>query len=173
MLQKLPVGIQTFEEIIGKDYLYIDKTEAIHRLIMSGKYYFLSRPRRFGKSLTLSTLKAIFSGKRELFKGLWIENQRDWDNKHPVIHLSFSSIGYKTLGLEAAISAELQTRLGIALARLILRRNSSNTGSVPLNACICGITLVRMPIHSRNTSTERCDKLTSKRTTTLKTEASR
>jgi Protein of unknown function (DUF1703)./Predicted AAA-ATPase. len=118
MLQKLPVGIQTFDEIIGKDYLYIDKTEAIHRLIASGKYYFLSRPRRFGKSLTLSTLNAIFSGKRELFKGLWIENQWDWDNIHPVIHLSFSSIGYKTLGLEAAIHAELQTisnGLGIVL----------------------------------------------------------
>jgi len=98
MLQKLPVGIQTFEEIIGKDYLYIDKTEAIHRLIISGKYYFLSRPRRFGKSLTLSTLNAIFSGKRELFKGLWIENQRDWSDIHPVIHLSFSSIGYREIG---------------------------------------------------------------------------
>ncbi|SEA47438.1 PD-(D/E)XK nuclease superfamily protein [Thiothrix caldifontis] len=118
MLQKLPVGIQTFDEIIGKDYLYIDKTEAIHLLIASGKYYFLSRPRRFGKSLTLSTLNAIFSGKRDLFKGLWIENQWDWDNIHPVIHLSFSSIGYKTLGLEAAIHAELQTisnGLGIVL----------------------------------------------------------
>ncbi|QQZ29858.1 ATP-binding protein [Thiothrix subterranea] len=107
MLQKLPVGIQTFEEIIGKDYLYIDKTEAIHRLIASGKYYFLSRPRRFGKSLTLSTLNAIFSGKRDLFKGLWIENQWDWDNKHPVVHLSFSSIGYREIGLEQAIRQEL------------------------------------------------------------------
>jgi hypothetical protein len=125
MLQQLPIGIQTFEEIIGKNCLYIDKTAAIHNLIVSGKYYFLSRPRRFGKSLTLSTLKAIFSGKRELFKGLWIENQRDWDNHHPVIHLSFSSIGYKTLGLEMAISAELQTisnSLGIMLEESSIER---------------------------------------------------
>ncbi len=125
MLQQLPIGIQTFEEIIGKNCLYIDKTEAIHNLIVSGKYYFLSRPRRFGKSLTLSTLNAIFSGKRNLFKGLWIENQRDWNNQHPVIHLSFSSIGYKTLGLEAAISAELQTisnSLGIVLEESSIER---------------------------------------------------
>ncbi|UJS24383.1 ATP-binding protein [Thiothrix winogradskyi] len=107
MLQKLPVGIQTFEEIIGKDYLYIDKTEAIHRLIASGKYYFLSRPRRFGKSLTLSTLNAIFSGKRDLFKGLWIENRWDWGKTHPVIHLQLSKLDYQGVGLEMALQQGL------------------------------------------------------------------
>ena len=118
MLQKLPVGIQTFEEIIGKDYLYIDKTEAIHRLIMSGKYYFLSRPRRFGKSLTLSTLNAIFSGKRDLFKGLWIENQRDWSDIHPVIHLSMNKLNYQGRGLEEVLRQallDLATEHGIPL----------------------------------------------------------
>ncbi|OQX11072.1 MAG: hypothetical protein BWK73_18660 [Thiothrix lacustris] len=107
MLQQLPIGIQTFEEIIGKNCLYIDKTEAIHNLIVSGKYYFLSRPRRFGKSLTLSTLKAIFSGKRDLFKGLWIENQWDWEKTHPVIHLQLSKLDYQGVGLEMALQQGL------------------------------------------------------------------
>ncbi len=116
MLQKLPIGIQTFSEIITGDYLYVDKTPEIHRLLTMGKYFFLSRPRRFGKSLTLSTIKAIYSGQRELFQGLWIEDQWDWQKIHPVIHFSFSSIGYKNLGLEAAIDAELRLigeRLGV------------------------------------------------------------
>ncbi len=108
MLQKLPVGIQTFEKIRGEDYLYIDKTEAIYRLLMAGDYFFLSRPRRFGKSLTLSTIKAIYQGQRALFSGLWIEDQWDWATVHPVIHLSFSGIGYQTIGLEAAIEAEIR-----------------------------------------------------------------
>lgn len=106
-LPHLPIGIQSFSELRTRNMLYVDKTPQIHRLISTGKYYFLSRPRRFGKSLTLSTLRAIYEGKRELFQGLWIENQWDWEKVHPVIHLSFSSIGYRTLGLEAAIAAEL------------------------------------------------------------------
>lgn len=79
MLQKLPIGIQTFSEIINGGYLYVDKTEVIHHLLSSGKYYFLSRPRRFGKSLTLSTIKSIYQGERELFQGLWIEDRWDWE----------------------------------------------------------------------------------------------
>ena len=63
MLQKLPIGIQTFEKIRREDYLYVDKTKAIHRLLTSGAYFFLSRPRRSGKSLTLSTIKAIYTGR--------------------------------------------------------------------------------------------------------------
>ncbi|MEM7130356.1 MAG: ATP-binding protein [Chloroflexota bacterium] len=108
MLQKLPIGIQTFSEIIDEGYLYVDKTEIIHRLITSGKYFFLSRPRRSGKSLTLSTIKSIYLGQRELFSGLWIEEQWDWEKIHPVIHISFSGIGYQTQGLEEAIEAELR-----------------------------------------------------------------
>ena len=73
MLQKLPIGIQTFSDIINDDNLYVDKTEVIHRLLTSGKYFFLSRPRRSGKSLTLSTIKSIYQGERALFAGLWIE----------------------------------------------------------------------------------------------------
>jgi hypothetical protein len=70
MLQKLPIGIQTFSKIREEAYLYVDKTEIIYRLITSGGYFFLSRHRRFGKSLTLSTIKALYSGQRELFHGL-------------------------------------------------------------------------------------------------------
>ncbi|MBJ6608979.1 MAG: ATP-binding protein [Candidatus Thiothrix moscowensis] len=109
MLQRLPVGIQTFSELISRQCLYVDKTEAIARLLKQGKYFFLSRPRRFGKSLLLSTIKEIYQGNRALFAGLWIENQRDWNQVHPVIHLSFASMGYRELGLEAALLLQLQS----------------------------------------------------------------
>ena len=67
---KYPIGVQSFEEIRTEGYLYIDKTDLIHKLISEGKYYFLSRPRRFGKSLLLSTIEAYYRGRRDLFKGL-------------------------------------------------------------------------------------------------------
>ena len=80
-MKKLPVGIQTFSKIIEGDYLYIDNTEIAHSLIESYQYDFLSRPRRFGKSLFLDTLKNIFEGNRELFRGLLIEKQWNWEVK--------------------------------------------------------------------------------------------
>ena len=89
MMKKLPIGIQTFSEIINEDYLYIDKTGIAYSLIDRFKYVFLSRPRRFGKSLFLDTLKNIFEGNRELFRGLLIEEQWNWEVKHPVIKISF------------------------------------------------------------------------------------
>lgn len=107
-LPKLPVGIQTFAKLRREDHVYVDKTEVIHRLITSGDYFFLSRPRRSGKSLTLSTIKSIYLGQRELFSGLWIADQWDWEQTRPVIHMSFSGIGYQTQGLEAAIEAEIR-----------------------------------------------------------------
>jgi hypothetical protein len=89
-MKKLPIGIQTFSEIITKDYLYIDKTKEAYELIESGtKYYFLSRPRRFGKSLFLSTLGSIFEAKKELFKGFYIYDKYDWSKKYPVIKIDF------------------------------------------------------------------------------------
>jgi len=87
--KKLPVGIQTFSEIISEGHYYVDKTPFAHRLIEEGKYYFLSRPRRFGKSLFLDTLKELFEGNRKYFKGLYIEDKWDWTTPHPVIHISF------------------------------------------------------------------------------------
>ena len=89
-MKKLPVGIQTFSEIINENYLYIDKTGIAYSLIDNFKYVFLSRPRRFGKSLFLDTLNNIFEGNQELFRGLLIENQWNWEVKYPVIKISFS-----------------------------------------------------------------------------------
>ncbi|MGE5342788.1 MAG: AAA family ATPase [Candidatus Omnitrophota bacterium] len=75
-MKNLPIGIQTFSKLINGDYLYVDKTKQIHDLFATGgQYYFLSRPRRFGKSLLISTLAELFSGNKELFNGLWIYDQ--------------------------------------------------------------------------------------------------
>jgi len=92
--KKLPIGIQTFSEIITENYCYVDKTGIAYDLIDSGKYYFLSRPRRFGKSLFLDTLAEIFQGRKEFFEGLAIYDQWDWDTKYPVIKISFGSGNY-------------------------------------------------------------------------------
>ncbi len=88
---KLPIGIQTFANLIEEGYLYVDKTPFIHKLTGQGKYYFLSRPRRFGKSLFLSTLRAAFEGRRELFQGLFLYDTWDWSQSNPVVHISFGS----------------------------------------------------------------------------------
>ncbi|MDR3062781.1 MAG: AAA family ATPase, partial [Methanobrevibacter sp.] len=94
-MQKLPVGIQTFSKIRENNYLYVDKTEDIFNLIENGEIYFLSRPRRFGKSLLVSTLKELFSGNKELFKDLYIYDKWDWNKKYPVIKIDFGSMAYK------------------------------------------------------------------------------
>jgi hypothetical protein len=91
-LKNLPVGVQNFEKLREGNYLYVDKTALIYQLATTGSYYFLSRPRRFGKSMLLSTLHAYFSGKKELFKGLAIEQlEKKWI-QHPVLHLDLNSI---------------------------------------------------------------------------------
>lgn len=91
---KYPIGIQTFEQIIEEGYVYVDKTDMVYNLANEGKVYFLSRPRRFGKSLLLSTLRAYFEGRKELFKGLKIEAmEKDW-RQHPIFHLDFNGIDY-------------------------------------------------------------------------------
>lgn len=90
MLRRCPVGIQTFSEIREDNLLYIDKTEYIHRMVNSGKYFFLSRPRRFGKSLLTSTLNCYFEGRKDLFEGLAIaELEKEW-TKYPVLHFDMS-----------------------------------------------------------------------------------
>jgi hypothetical protein len=95
-IQNLPLGIQSFEEIRNNGYLYVDKTEYIHRLVTTGKIYFLSRPRRFGKSLTISTLEALFTGQKDLFKGLYIYDKWDWNRKYSVIWLDWTRIDHET-----------------------------------------------------------------------------
>ena len=83
-----PIGIQNFSEIREGGYVYVDKTAQIYSLSSTGKYYFLSRPRRFGKSLLVSTMEAYFQGRKELFKGLAIEKlEKNW-TEHPVLHLT-------------------------------------------------------------------------------------
>ena len=104
MPQKLPLGLQDFREIIEGDYKYIDKTEYIHSIASRGKFYFLSRPRRFGKSLTISTLQALYQGSKTLFKGLWIEDKWDWNKKNPVVRLSLKDINFEQRGLEDSLA---------------------------------------------------------------------
>ena len=89
-----PIGIQNFADLRRNEFVYVDKTHHIHRLASTGKYYFLSRPRRFGKSLLISTLEAYFRGKKELFKGLAMEQlEKDWV-EYPVLHLDLNSGRY-------------------------------------------------------------------------------
>lgn len=91
---KYPIGIQTFEKIIEGGYVYVDKTDLVYKLVTTGEYYFLSRPRRFGKSLLTTTLEAYFLGKKELFRGLAMEKlEQDWV-EHPVFHIDFSGADY-------------------------------------------------------------------------------
>lgn len=89
-----PIGIQNFEKLRHEGYVYVDKTALIYQLATTGSYYFLSRPRRFGKSLLLSTLEAYFSGKKELFKGLAIEQlEQKWE-EHPILYLDLNTEEY-------------------------------------------------------------------------------
>lgn len=97
MARKLPIGIQSFEDLRKRDYLYIDKTCLIYQIATSGKTYFLSRPRRFGKSLLISTIEAYFLGKKELFKGLAIESlETEW-KEYPVFHLDLNARNYNSV----------------------------------------------------------------------------
>ena len=107
---KYPIGIQDFEKIINEGYTYVDKTALVHRLVTEGNIYFLSRPRRFGKSLLVSTLEAYFKGKKELFKGLAIDElETEWA-EYPVFHIDFNGEDYTRQGkLEEKIVGAIET----------------------------------------------------------------
>ena len=106
--RRLPIGIQTFREIRREGCYYVDKTAWIRRLVDGGKHYFLSRPRRFGKSLLLDTLKELFEGNEALFRGLAIHD-RDWSVRHPVVRLDFGSGSYlEPGGLHEDVMAQLE-----------------------------------------------------------------
>jgi hypothetical protein len=92
MTKRLPVGIQSFENLRTGDYVYVDKTEYVYRMITGGHICFLSRPQHFGKSLLVSTLEALFCGRKELFEGLWIYDRWDWTRKYPVIRIDCNGI---------------------------------------------------------------------------------
>ena len=120
MPRRYPLGIQTFQKILEQNMLYVDKTELIYKLTQSYSYVFLSRPRRFGKSLLVSTLASYFRGEKELFKGLAIERlEKQW-KKHPVIHLSLASVKEiepeKIRSLLNGLLAEQEKFYGIASA---------------------------------------------------------
>jgi hypothetical protein len=138
-----PIGIQDFRKIRKGVYHYVDKTQLIYRLLTQGNYYFLSRPRRFGKSLLLSTIKEIYSGSQDLFQGLWIAEHWDWQRSNPVIHLKFAKSDYQGLGLAQAIANELDKsaeELGLSLSKAtfkerfeeLLQKTSQTLGRVVL-----------------------------------------
>lgn len=106
--RKLPIGIQTFADIRTQGYLYVDKTALVWQIANTGKPYFLSRPRRFGKSLLISTFEAYFEGKKELFEGLAAEKLEDKWEKFPVLHLDLNAEKYDTIdSLNAILSNQL------------------------------------------------------------------
>lgn len=106
---KYPIGIQNFGEIRRDGYVYVDKTALVYKMVSEGKYYFLSRPRRFGKSLLLSTIDAYLSGEKDLFKGLAIEQlEQEWV-KYPILHLDLNTEKYDTIeALEQKLAWELE-----------------------------------------------------------------
>lgn len=107
-MKKLPIGIQRFRDIIQENYLYVDKTKQIYELISQGKLYFLSRPRRFGKSLLISTLQEIFKGNKDLFEGLYIAENTDYAwVKHPVLSFNFATLGHKVTDLDASLKRQI------------------------------------------------------------------
>ena len=106
--RKLPIGIQTFRKLREQDCYYVDKTAYVDRLLHEDTHYFLSRPRRFGKSLFLDTLKEVFEGNEELFAGLYIHDRHDWSKRHPVVRLSFGGGNFKDPDLlEANVMEQL------------------------------------------------------------------
>ena len=107
---KYPIGIQSFEQIREDGYVYVDKTALLYELVSKGKIYFLSRPRRFGKSLLISTLENYFLGHKELFRGLAIDSlEKEW-KEYPVFHIDFNGGNYDKDGeLEKRILGYLET----------------------------------------------------------------
>ena len=107
--QKHPIGIANFQSIRTRGYYYVDKTPHIKKLIDQGEYYFLSRPRRFGKSLLLDTMRELFAGNESLFEGLHIHGHWDWSTQYPVVRLSFGSAHYGEQGiLKQNVRAQLK-----------------------------------------------------------------
>jgi Predicted AAA-ATPase len=107
-MRNLSIGTQTFSILRELNMVYVDKTEHIHRLLTTSRQVFFARPRRFGKSLTLSTIRSIYEGEKHLFEGLWIENNWDWTKRNPVIHIAFNGFDFDTVPLEDAIKGQMQ-----------------------------------------------------------------
>ncbi|MCY4302674.1 MAG: AAA family ATPase [Aestuariivita sp.] len=127
--QRLPIGIQDFDRLRNTDSYYVDKTPLIRDLIAQGDYWFLSRPRRFGKSLLVSTLKALFEGREELFQGLDIHDHWDWSVVHPVVRLSFDGMYNEPENIADSVCAQLEL---IAHAAGLDPDQTTGTGPVRL-----------------------------------------
>lgn len=126
-MKKLPLNIANFEDLITKNYIYVDKTRHIYEMLNEGKYYFLARPRRFGKSLLISTLEAFFLNKRELFRNLWLDKQDDitWQT-HPIIRLDFSKIpNHTSIELTSYLAQQLHDIAATYGKKLISVNNAS------------------------------------------------
>ncbi len=108
MRKNLPLGLQDFRGVIEGGYMYVDKTAYLYSFARGGKYFFLARPRRFGKSLTISTLYELYRGSRELFEGTWIADHWDWSKVHPVIRLSLKDVNFEQRGLEEPLAERLR-----------------------------------------------------------------
>jgi hypothetical protein len=126
-MKKLPIGTQSFSKLIEDNKIYVDKTEHIYNLIDNGDVYFLSRPRRFGKSLLINTFKELFKGNKKIFEGLYIYiyDKWDWGKTNPIIHLDFTEIGYKS-------SDELGRSLNIFLDSIIESQSLVVERSAPI-----------------------------------------
>ena len=109
-MKNLPIGLQTLPKLRERNCVYVDKTKMVHQLVSKGIYYFLSRPRRFGKSLLISTFKELFLGHKDMFIDTWIYENWDWSKMNPVIHFSFDNLGYKELGLREAFVGEIKRK---------------------------------------------------------------
>ncbi len=138
--RRLPTGIQTFRTLRERNCYYVDKTAYVERLLEEGAHYFLSRPRRFGKSLFLDTLKELFEGNEALFEGLHVHRRHDWSQRHPVVRLSFGGGSFKDPEfliedvalqleeLETAAGIEPRAARGPARLRRLLRELHRKTG---------------------------------------------
>lgn len=128
-MKLLPIGRQNFQALIEEDLLYIDKTQQIYELVRQGRLYFLSRPRRFGKSLLVSTLKHLFSGNRALFEQLYIGKETDYDwQEYPVLQFNFASYGHKVEELESILLRNidgLSKDNGVVLSKVTLTERMS------------------------------------------------
>ena len=130
--RKYPIGIQTFETIRNDGYVYVDKTKLVYDMVNAGKYFFLSRPRRFGKSLLVSTFQSYFEGRKDLFEGLAISNlEKEWTT-YPVIHLDLS-LAKSTLSAE-----ELMGKLHLLL-RDYVRKYDTDEGEVTPGGLLRGL----------------------------------
>jgi len=132
-MQKYPIGIQNFQKLREGGFVYVDKTQYIYQLTGQAGYYFLSRPRRFGKSLLVSTLQALYEGKKELFEGLWIADRWDWSKQNPVIAIYFNRLQLRGNSLDYVLQESLIEQaadFGIALDEIRYREAQNKSGFI-------------------------------------------